>query len=245
MGGGIWNFVAPFIATPRNYAEVLWKLAGWAFYEIYIVTFLLRDISAIDDAFRSIETHGHLGAFIGTLPAAANIPGAVLALAAAVISQALHLHDRISDLFGIRASFDEEKILFPLAARVGSNLTPRQYDTARSQRRHLMYDVFYRYTSSRADHPLVDKHNIEHALAAWSWFWVCVEGVFFIGLAAIVAFFSRGGILAIYLAAAAALVFVLAVAQHARLARYARPQVEAIAADPTAAAAVRDRFNAL
>jgi hypothetical protein len=39
----------------------------------------------------------------------------------------------------------------------------------------LMRDVFYRFASSKSDNPVVDKHDIEHALNAWAWFWAFVE----------------------------------------------------------------------
>jgi hypothetical protein len=36
------KLVVPFFSTPKNYGQVLTKLAGFAFYETYFITLLLR-----------------------------------------------------------------------------------------------------------------------------------------------------------------------------------------------------------
>jgi len=95
---------------------------------------------------------------------------------AAWISYSLRLHDRISDLFGIRARFDRNYILLPLAILTGSQLSAFQLNRMGANRDSLMRRVFYRYASTRAERPLVDRHDIEAAIEIWSWYWVLVEG---------------------------------------------------------------------
>ncbi len=134
--------------------------------------FFLRDIPPIGAAFRSAETYGNLGEAIAVIPhaSAVNVSGLALALLVALASHIVQLHDRVSDVLGIRRRFDVNKILVPLAMLVGLKLTPDQIRIVRSKRDSLMREVFYRYASSGAENPLVDKHDIQHALAAWSWF---------------------------------------------------------------------------
>jgi hypothetical protein len=108
-----------------------------------------------------------------------------------------------------------------------------------------MHAVFYKYASSRDNHPLVDKHDIEHALNAWSWLWVFAEGVFYFGVGAIIAWWFGSRNLAATFAIVSTALLVLAVVQCARLDRYARPQIDTIAADPTASHEVKRKFDAL
>jgi hypothetical protein len=92
---------------------------------------------------------------IESLPhsASLNIAGLVIAFAVAIVAFVTQLHDRISDLFRIRANFDRDKILLPLAKLVGAKLTPQQIARIDNNARHrLMREVFYPYTSSRAAH---------------------------------------------------------------------------------------------
>jgi hypothetical protein len=169
----------------------------------------------------------------------------VIAFIVAVLTHTFQFHDRISDLFGIRRRFDIKNILLPLSQRVGSEITKDKERRIAQHRDELMHAVFYKYASSAADKPLVDKHDIEHALNAWSWFWVFVEAVFYFGVGAIIAWCLHSRDLAMTLTTVSFALLVTAFAQRARLGRYARPQIESIAADPTAAYDVKKRFDAL
>ena len=149
------------------------------FWETYIITSFLRNTPQIDPRFQLAETLPPFNTILDTFPNASkfNIFGAVIALLVALFTRAVKLHDLVSDVLGIRRRFDCNYILFPLAALVGENLSSRQKEAATAARSNLMRQVFYRYASSRADSPLVDKHEIEYALDQWSWFWVCVEAI--------------------------------------------------------------------
>jgi len=241
------TFFLPVFATPTSYALVLQKLAGFAFWETYIITFFLRDIPQIGAAFRSAESHGSLGMVIGALPYSntLNISGLAIALAVALLTRATRLHDRISDVLGIRKRFDQNHILFPLAKLVGQDLTVLQRKAVIANQNHLMRDLFYRYASSRAETPLVDKHEIESALDSWSWFWVWIEAVMFFAIAGIIAHLFHAHTLGVRFLTVDAIFVSFAVMQYPRLRRYAEIEISAIAADSTAARDVRARFIAL
>lgn len=244
---GLLNFFSSVFVTPTNYAQVLQKLSAFAFWETYIITLFLRDIPSIGAVFRSVESYGSFGSIINVIPHsdAFNISGLAIALVIALLTRAVKLHDLISGVFGIRKRFDRNHILLPLATLVGENFTKFQQQAVIAKQHNLMRDVFYRYTSSRADTPLVDKHEIEHALNSWSWFWVCVEGVFFFTIAAIIAYLFHAHTLGVGFLIVGALSVSLAVMQYPRLRRCAKTEISAIAADSTAARDVRDKFNAL
>jgi hypothetical protein len=108
-----------------------------------------------------------------------------------------------------------------------------------------MHAVFYKYASSRDEHPLVDRHDIEHALYAWSWFWVFIEGVFYFSVGTIIAWWLDSCNLAAAFTIVSITFLVLALVQRFRLDSYARPQIDTIAADPTAAYDVKGKFDAL
>jgi hypothetical protein len=236
--GDFFNLVTPFFSTPTTYAQMLKKLAGLAFYEVFLITFLLRSIPEIDNALKSIES---------LIPHSTtyNLGGLAIALLVALLSHIIHLHDRISDALGIRRRFDRNHILIPLARLVGVRVTPRREEAMAQNRDRLMREVFYKYASSRAEHPLVDKHDIEHALGQWAWFWAFVEGAVFFAVGAVVAFVFKASRLGTWLMLIAFAFVVIAVALNFRLPRYARPEIEAIAADGNARRHVRATFDAL
>ncbi|MBS0233458.1 MAG: hypothetical protein JSR99_08220 [Proteobacteria bacterium] len=241
------NLIVPFFSTPKTYSEMLAKLAGAAFYVTYGITFFLREIPALGALFRKIDQVTPGSAIISRVPQAQafNRAGALIAISAALLSQVLHLHDRVSDILGIRRRFDRNRILIPLARLVGANLSPDQKAKIAIERHRLMRSVFYRYASSRIDDPVVDKHDIEHALGAWSWFWTFVEGGTLTAIGTIIALLYSSHSTAIYLASATLTFIAMAVLISQRLAHYAQNEIETIAATQGAREAVRAVFDAL
>lgn len=242
----VLSFFSTF-STSKNYAQMLRKLAGFTFLEIYIITFFLRDTPEIGTAFRSAESYGSIGALIATIPHSnvLNVAGFVIAVFISLLSCVVKLHDQISDLIGIRKRFDKNQILLPLAGLVGANPTDRQREAINGKRDSLMREVFYRYASSCANQPLVDRHDIEHALGAWLWFWMFIEGVIYFAAASIVAWVFSATESGIWFLIVMAFLLLAAVWQHRRLGRRARLQIEAIASDTKASRAVRTKFDAL
>lgn len=242
--GDILSFLAPLLYTPRNYGQVLNKLAGFALYQVYLITLLLRNVPQIDDAFRSVETCGTLGKLLGAVPQSdvLNLFGLMIAILAALLSHASRLHDRISDLLRIRRQFDVNHILLPLAEGVKSKADKEKVSANRDK---LMRAVFYRYASSRDEQPLVDKHDIEHALTAWTSLWTCVEGFVWWAMGAFVALIFGAWSLFIAFAIIAAVLLALGVARHASLKRFAAPQIDAIVRNCDAAKSIKGEFDAL
>jgi hypothetical protein len=241
------KFIAPIFVTPKSYNEMRGKLAAFLFYETWFATFFLRSIPSIDKAFNTAETYGAIGTALSTIPGhdKLNIGGLAVALVVALLTFAIRFHDRISDLFGIRRRFDRNYILLPLAIFVGAKLTPTQLTTMMANRHSIMRTVFYGYVSSRADNPLVDKHDIEQVLDAWSWYWILIEAIpLTLTAAAIAAIFKDHSLLA-WFGVASIVCWLSASLYYLRLERFTRPEIEAIAADYTASLAVKAVFDAL
>jgi hypothetical protein len=241
------DLLLPFISTTKNYDEILRKLASFAFYETYIITLVLRANPRFDAFFTAVESWGPVGKVVAVIPhhEVFNLSGIVIAFLVAILTHMFKFHDKISDVFGIRSRFDRKSILIPLAHRVGSIVTKDKEEKIVQRRDELMRTLFYKYASSRAEHPLVDKHDIEHALTAWSWFWVCVEGLVYFGLGAFIGWWLDSRDLAVAFAIVWVALLVLAFVQRISLDGYARAQIDTIAADPTASYDVKQKFDAL
>lgn len=245
--GDFLKLLLPVFLSPKNYSEMLRKLASFLFYEVWIVTFFLRGIPAVDAAFSSVENYGPLGSAISTIPAheKLNICGIVIALVVAGISFAIQFHDRISDVFGIRRRFDRNYILLPLAVLVGAQLSPVQLNTMIQNRDAFLRKVFYPYVSSRAENPLVDRHEIERVMDVWFWYWALVEVIPIVLAASFVAAYFHATELIIGFGAAFIVLWLAAWLYSLRLERFTRPEIEAIAANANARIAVKDAFDAL
>ena len=241
------KLVLPFLSVPKNYSQILKKLASFAFYEVYLITLMRRANPNIERFFSGIETWGPIGKVTDIIPGhqVLNLTGIAIAFAIALLTHMFQLHDRISDLLGIRRRFDLKSILIPLALLVGVDVSKDKEAKIWGKRDALMRSVFYKYASSRDDKPLVDKHDIEQALNAWSWFWVFVEAIIYFTIGMIIAFWLGSHDIAKIFAVIGVVCFAIACLQRFRLPRYAKPQVAAIAANAGASAEVKQQFDAL
>jgi hypothetical protein len=241
----IIRVLMPFFG-PKNYSEMLWKIALADFWVTVGCTFLVRYDPWIDDVFSRLEYLPGFKEFATAVKAPdVNIGGFAIALVVLVFSRITRFHDRISDIFKIRARFDRANILLPLAVMSGVQMTARQIEHLKRDRQHLMRETFYKYASSRRDKPLVDKHDIESALEAWHMYWVSLEWFFIVsGFAMLSALAKSAWLLVVFWAVS----MVLLLFMHFRyglLERRVDPQIQQIAADAEANAANRKAFEDL
>src|SRR5258708_2229203 len=101
------KLVLPFLSTPKNYAEMLRKLASFAFYETYLITLLLRANPILDTVLTTTESWGPIGKVVATIAhhEVLNLSGMVIAFVVAILTHMFQFHDRISDVLGIRRRF--------------------------------------------------------------------------------------------------------------------------------------------
>lgn len=226
-----------------NYPTMLKRIAVYTGAIAFGVTWLVRGhVRWVADALGTLSLPVEMSA--GTV----NLPlGMVLvALAVTVLSRALKLHDRISDVLRIRHRFDVNKILLPLACASAAPLSPEQIASIAPRRRELMNSVFYKYASSTQGQSAIDGHVVRTALDHWSWYWILVEGflVVVVGTALLAqngnwkhAFLLGGG----YLVAAGAMLQLL---KHL-CTRKAEEQIALIVQDPERRNAIGQVFRAL
>jgi hypothetical protein len=161
----------PF-SQPKNYNEMLTKIMVFNF----CVSLVFVAVVAHDWPTLWNFLHPSWLTFNVDVLGLKNVPTAYLIVAflislAARISK---LHDKVSDVFGIRGRFDLHEILTPLAGGVGIPVDFTLRERLIQRRNQIMGDIFYRYASSTD--PAIDKHLIWKALDKWSWFWICIEG---------------------------------------------------------------------
>lgn len=176
----------PF-SQPKNYNEMLTKIMVFTFC---ISLVFLAVVAHSWPTLWNLLHPGWLTFNIDVL-GLKNIPTMYLIVAflislAARISK---LHDKLSDVFGIRERFDLHEIMIPLAGGVGIPVDLTWQDRFLKRRDEIMRGIFYRYASST--NPAIDQHMIWTALDKWSWFWICIEGTT-VGTLALILLLSVG-----------------------------------------------------
>lgn len=249
-----FRVLTPFFGAPKNYQEMLWKIAVADFWLALICTFLLRYDPWIDGVFKRLEELPGLKEFaaLAKLPqitsvdlATVSVANVVIALATMLFSRTTRFHDLLSDLFGIRARFDHANILLPLALTSGAKMTARQVANIKRDRSHLMRDTFYKYASSTKENALVDKHDIESALESWTLFWVALEGLVILAACALFSAIAASAWLLILFWSVSVAFLLFMHFRYAKLERRVEPEVQQIAGNAEANAANRQVFEAI
>jgi hypothetical protein len=224
----------PF-ATVSNYSEMLNKVAFFTFAGGVLVTLVLRrNVPEVEVLLAPFSVAASVVGF--SIPLGTLAPGFGLAL----LARMFKLHDRISDVLGIRARFDVAEILLPLAlhSRAAANV-----EKIRSARKDLMSRTFYSFASSSPKADSIPAHYVTMALDQWSWYWVVLETAFtLVFAAAVAATLKHYGVSSALLATTGVLLWAL---QGIRTlcARSALEEVKQILADPKRRQAVTGAFN--
>jgi TIR domain len=160
------------IGQPENYSEILERVFASTLACGFIYTALLAQASP---AFRNFLDSMSATADFGPLKGIKALY-VIIPLAIAVGSRAIRLHDRISDVLGLRQTFDTLHILFPLAEGAGSTLSETCRARLTAERQAAMYATFYPFAGFA--NPVIDRQLVRTAADNWSWFWAAVESIF-------------------------------------------------------------------
>ena len=114
---------------------------------------------------------------------------AITAALIALIARVIRLHDKLSDLLRIRATFDLHRILIPLAGAVDYPVGLSLRDKLMINRKDAMQRLFYSYASF--EEPKIPKALVLAAIESWTWYWILLEGSFLVSIAAIIFLISR------------------------------------------------------
>jgi hypothetical protein len=168
--------------TVSNYPEMLRKLSAAVFIISVACIALLRvEIAPIDQLssqldIDQIKVWGQVSVSFGTVAVASVI---------AVISDAIKLHEKISNLLCVRSVFDCRWILMPTALCSGAVIESHRIRRLTSDCETLMRNVFYEYAASSSA-VKIESHLITQALTSWSWYWTCIEATVVIITTAII-----------------------------------------------------------
>jgi len=165
------------------------------------------------------------------------VPAAIIAIAARVV----RLHDKISNVLGIRERFDLNRILIPLCQALQIPVDNRFKEKLRNQRTSVMARTFYRYASF--EEPKISKALVLSSADRWTWYWILLEGCAVLAIAGAAllglrAYAGAGAVLAVLLIAV--LVFST---YYSVCGRLADAQIEEIVADGQRADEVTAEFQ--
>lgn len=161
-----------FFDRPDDYSKMLNRMAFITGILVFISSaFLTQALSEIGMTLPSpkalanqeISVFGFKGSFWALAPA----------VLLAWIFRRVRIHDRVSDIFGIREAFDTHVILSRLAGEVGIPVDLKALRIFRQNRQDLMYKVFYPYVDAYS--PKISKHHVAEALDAWFGYWIAIE----------------------------------------------------------------------
>jgi hypothetical protein len=158
--------------TVNTYGAMLNKLATANFIVGFIAFYFVTTQSSVLNEI-AVRFSLDISIYGIKIPAGFLIPP----LGLAIFFRIIKLHDRISDIFRLRAFYDWEYVLKPIRNAVGSDLDKK---TVLLNRGCLMSKAFYKYASCRSDNPVVDKHLIEMVLDQLTWYWMIIESSFIV-----------------------------------------------------------------
>jgi hypothetical protein len=223
---------------PASYSEMLNKIGIFTFLSALALTILVAYfVPSVSTLLNSDPTTVEIASI--KIPLLYVVPPAILALLARII----RLHDKISDLFGLRARFDLYRIMIPMSGSLQIPVDKDFRDKLLNRRKTAMERTYYAYASF--EEPKISKALVLSAIDRWTWYWVLLEFCVLLALTGIVllAFSAYGG---------ASLVFVVLVlamllfsTYYEACGRLADAQIEEIVADADRAKKLATEFTNL
>lgn len=157
--------------NPDNYTKVLNHIGIFSFLGIIASAALLFMLGGQD-----VPRGPTIEVSLLVLKFPMPIPWAVFALAASIFFRIIKLHDRISDIGGIRKKYDIQYIIMPVFRAVfpGDAAPPRE-SVLVDRRRALMRAIFYKYAPGVPGKNIISDHLVAMAWESLCWFWVLTE----------------------------------------------------------------------
>ena len=224
------------IGQPESYSDMLERIFVFTLGTSILCVFWLSATSkTIKDILDSISMEAEIG-FIKSVKALYVL----IPLVVAILSRIIKLHDKISDFFLIRQTFDTKHILIPMAQKVGSSIQP---NVIKKNRVDIMYKLFYPYAGFKD--PQIDAQLVRTALDNWGWYWVILESDFVLFLNMLI-FFIIGNIKSALVSLIIALVLIfLSFFQYRVCIKSANAELNAIIDDDKRKMEILDFFSTL
>lgn len=230
----------PF-SQPKNYDEMLFKIM------VHTFAVSLSCVALVSHYWPSLWNFLHPSWLTFDIDALGlhRIPPAYIIVAFLIswLARVGKLHDRVSDLFGIRRRFDLHEILVPMAGGSGVPIDLDKQIRILKKRDEVMRRVFYSFASST--NPGIDQHLILTALDRWSWFWICIEATVICLAGFLVLLVVGVDHVAARLGLAVIVCILVSTQINRACASAAHAEIRAILDDPARLAQIAAIFNAL
>lgn len=164
----------------------------------------------------------------------------VASIIIAATTRIIKLHDKISDILRLRASYDWNYIIKPLAEECGTNIKKRK---ALNERPHIMGNIFYRYTSRAVQPPIVEQDIIDLMMDQLSWSWALLETAFILLVSTLT--LTLYGEDAYLPAIVTAVLFTFSLITLRSCKKYTKKEIDSIIADQSRKADIKGFINAL
>ena len=221
---------------PNNYNEMLNKIGIFTFVESLGLTWLIAHfVPSVASILSSVKLPVKLDSI--EIPFLYVVPAVILALSARIV----RLHDKISDVFAVRRTFDVYRVLIPLAGAVGYPIGPSRRQALKANRKPAMQKTFYAYASF--EEPKISKALVLSAIDVWTWYWILAELLFLLSLAVVVLLFYREYAPAAYALVATCALIVLFCSCFAVCGSKADHQIEEIVSDSSRVESIRKAFD--
>lgn len=231
----------PF-TTIQSYADMLKK---FSFFTFFIVSFLIFFLGNQVPELNESLNRGDVA--IEVLKINVPLTNIILAILITFISRAIKLHDRLSDVFGIRSRFEINHILLPMANLLDLDISEESLEKLiiKENRDDVMYGNFYKYASSDPEKTVIDRHSVTLALDQWSWFWIILKTMFFSLISGFILLFYREFFYVIVGIVLELLLLLLLRASYRISIRLARRQVKEILDDDARKNKIKNNLIAL
>jgi hypothetical protein len=164
---------------PTSYGEMLNKIGIFTFLSALGLTLVVAYfVPAVDQFLNSEPTTVEILTL--KIPLLFVVAPAIIALLARIF----RLHDKMSDLFGLRARFDLYRILIPLCGSLQISVDKDFRDKLLSRRETAMERTYYAYASF--EDPKISKALVLSAIDLWTWYWILLEFCVLLGIGGVV-----------------------------------------------------------
>lgn len=155
-------------SSPKDYSEMIEKISKTTFMVSVLILYFLSCINNEFAVFLKTISFGIQMKFINI---ELSLSCLYIPLFIGVMEHIFKLHDKMSNLLQIRASYDKNIIVKQMIENSGIKYKTEQL--TKEKVKLIMNKVFYKYTSST--NPQIDKHYITLALNGWCWFWILLD----------------------------------------------------------------------
>ncbi len=221
---------------PTSYGEMLNKIGIFTFLSALGLTLVVAYFVPSIKAFLNSDPTT-VEILTMKIPLLFVVPPAIIGLVARI----LKLHDRVSDLFGLRARFDLYRVLIPLCGALQISVDKGFRDKLSARRTSAMERTYYAYASF--EDPKISRALVLSAIDRWTWYWVLAETCVLLGIAATVLLVFRayaGACLALITLLLAMLLFST---YYEACGRLADAQIEEMVAEPQRANELKAEFT--